>query len=174
MGNLKAQPRSYGNTITSPIRMVRPSSPSTCVSPSYTIKSLNSFDLRTKPLSCITTMHYLPHTIIGLRKNPLIISVPLCMLVQSMKNNLKELVFPRENQLDNIDMSTLLQLVQDMNNHMIAYERKGMSPLSPLELHPLLHPPLEIRLKIIFSLKLSCLEVGVTSARNTTRKPHVR
>jgi hypothetical protein len=30
------------------------------------------------------------------------------------------------------DMSSLLQLVQDMNNHMIAYERKGtVSPLTP-------------------------------------------
>jgi hypothetical protein len=58
------------------------------------------FTLRTKPLSCITTMHFLPPTIIGLRKNPLIISVPLCILVQSMKNILKEQVFPRENQLD--------------------------------------------------------------------------
>jgi hypothetical protein len=29
-------------------------------------------------------------------------------------------------------MSALLQLVQDMNNHMIAYERKGnVSPLTP-------------------------------------------
>jgi hypothetical protein len=75
MGNLKAQSRSYENIITSPIRMVRPSSLSTCVSLSYTIRSLNSSDLRTKPLSCITTMHYLPPTIIGLRKKPLIISV---------------------------------------------------------------------------------------------------
>jgi hypothetical protein len=30
------------------------------------------------------------------------------------------------------NMSTLLQLVQDMNNHMIAYEGKGnVSPLTP-------------------------------------------
>jgi hypothetical protein len=34
--------------ITLPIRMVRPSSPSICISLSYTIKSLNSLDLRTK------------------------------------------------------------------------------------------------------------------------------
>jgi hypothetical protein len=45
-------------------------------------------------------MHYYnalpPPTIIGLRKNPLITSVPLCILAQSMKN-LKEQAFPREN-----------------------------------------------------------------------------
>jgi hypothetical protein len=49
--------------------------------------------------------------------------------------------------------------------------KREMFPLSPLELHPLLHPPLGIQLKIIFSLNLSCLGVGVTFARNTTRKP---
>jgi hypothetical protein len=38
MGNLKSQLSSYGSTMTFPIRMVRPSSPSTCVSLSYTIK----------------------------------------------------------------------------------------------------------------------------------------
>jgi hypothetical protein len=81
MGNLKAQLSSYGSTIASPIRIVKPSSPSTCVSLSYTIKSLNSFDLITKLLSFITTMHYLPHIVIGLRENPLIASVSLCMLV---------------------------------------------------------------------------------------------
>jgi hypothetical protein len=90
--------RSYKNIITSPIRMVRPSSLSTCVSLSYTIRSMNSFDLKTKPLPCITTMNYLPPTIIGLRKNPLIILVLLCILGQRMKNSLKEQVFPRENQ----------------------------------------------------------------------------
>jgi hypothetical protein len=81
MGNPKSQPSSYGNTITSLIRMVRLSIPSTYVSPSYTIKSLNSFDVRTKPLSCIIIMHYLPSIVIGLRKNPMITSVPLCILV---------------------------------------------------------------------------------------------
>jgi hypothetical protein len=81
MGNLKSQLSSYESTIESPIRMVKPSIPSTCVSLSYTIKSRNSFDLITKPLSCITIMHYLPHIIIGLRKNTLITSIPLCILV---------------------------------------------------------------------------------------------
>ena len=51
---------------------------------------------------------------------------------------------------------------------------RELSSLSPLELHPLPHPPLGIQLKIIFSLKLFFLEVGVTFARNTMRKPHVR
>jgi hypothetical protein len=82
MGNLKDQLSSYGNTITSLIRMVRPSIPSTCVSPSYTVTSLNSFDLRTNPLSCIIIMHYLPPTVIGLRKNPLITFVLLYILVE--------------------------------------------------------------------------------------------
>jgi hypothetical protein len=46
-----------------------------------------------------------------------------------MKNNLKELVFPRENQLD---MSVLLHLVHDINNCMITFKRKGIvSPLTP-------------------------------------------
>jgi hypothetical protein len=62
--------------------------------------SMNSFDLRTKMLSCIIIMHYLPPIIIGLRKRPLITSVPLCILVYSMKNNLKEQVFLRETQLN--------------------------------------------------------------------------
>jgi hypothetical protein len=71
-------------------------------------------------------------------------------------------------------MSALLQLVQDMNNRMIAYERKGnVSPLTP-GASSSFAPPLEIQMKIIFSLKLSCLAIGVTFARNTMRKPHVR
>jgi hypothetical protein len=99
MGNLKAQLRSYGSIIMLAIRMVRPSSPSTLFSPSYTIKSQYLFGLRAKTLSCIDIMHYLPPIVIGLRKNPLIILVPLCMLVHSMRNILREMVFPRENQL---------------------------------------------------------------------------
>jgi hypothetical protein len=71
-------------------------------------------------------------------------------------------------------MSALLQLVQDMNNHMIAFEGKGVVSLSPVELHPLLHPLLEIRLKTIFNLRLSCLKVGINFAKNTTKKPRVR
>jgi hypothetical protein len=51
---------------------------------------------------------------------------------------------------------------------------REMSPLLPLELHPLLHPPLEIQMKTIFSLNLLCLVVGVTFVRNTMRKEHVR
>jgi hypothetical protein len=51
---------------------------------------------------------------------------------------------------------------------------KELSPLSPLELHPLLHPTLEIRLKIIFILKISFLQVGVNFARNTMEKSRVR
>jgi hypothetical protein len=39
---------------------------------------------------------------------------------------------PRGESVKQTDMSALLQLVQDMNNHMIAYERKGnVSPLTP-------------------------------------------
>jgi hypothetical protein len=53
--------------------------------------------LITKPPSHITIMHCLLLTVIGLKTNPLIISVPLYTLVQSTKNNLNELVYPREN-----------------------------------------------------------------------------
>jgi hypothetical protein len=53
-----------------------------------------------RPQNQVAFMHYLPPTIIGSRKNPLIISVSLCMLVHSKKNSLKELVFHRENRLD--------------------------------------------------------------------------
>jgi hypothetical protein len=39
---------------------------------------------------------------------------------------------PQEESVRQTDMSTLLQLVQDMNNHMITFERKGIvSPLTP-------------------------------------------
>jgi hypothetical protein len=39
---------------------------------------------------------------------------------------------PQGESVRQTDMSTLLQLVQDMNNHMIAFERKGtVSPLTP-------------------------------------------
>jgi hypothetical protein len=89
------------------------------------------------------------------------------------EEQLERIGLPQRELVKQTNMSALLQLVQDMNNRMIMYERKEMSPLSPLELHPLLQPPLEIQMKIIFSLKLSRLRVGVTFARNTTRKPHV-
>jgi hypothetical protein len=57
---------------------------------------------------------------------------------------------------------------------MIAFEWKGtVSPLTP-GASSSSAPPLEIQLKTIFSLKLSCLGVGVTFARNTMKKPHVR
>jgi hypothetical protein len=56
----------------------------------------------------------------------------LCTLAQSMRNNLNELVYPRENQLDRWICPALLQLVQDMNNRMIAFEWKGtVNPLTP-------------------------------------------
>jgi hypothetical protein len=39
---------------------------------------------------------------------------------------------PQVESVKQTDMSSLLQLVQDMNNRMIAYERKGnVSPLTP-------------------------------------------
>jgi hypothetical protein len=39
---------------------------------------------------------------------------------------------PQGESVKQTDMSAILQLVQDMNNHMIAYERKGnVSPLTP-------------------------------------------
>ena len=39
---------------------------------------------------------------------------------------------PKGELVKQTDMSSLLQIVQDMNNHMIAYERKGnVSPLTP-------------------------------------------
>jgi hypothetical protein len=47
----------------------------------FRAKSLNSFSLRTKPLSCVIIMHYLPPAIIGLKKSPLITLVFLCILV---------------------------------------------------------------------------------------------
>jgi hypothetical protein len=79
MGNPKVQPSSYGSTITSLIRMVKLSSLPTCVSLDNTTKSLNSFALRTKPISCITVMLYLLPIVTGLRKRPLITLVPLCI-----------------------------------------------------------------------------------------------
>jgi hypothetical protein len=104
----------------------------------------------------------------------LIISVLALHTFSEYEEQLERTGLPQGESVKQTDMSTLLQLVQDMNNHMIAFERKGtVSPLTP-GASSSSAPPLEIRLKIIFSLKLSCLEVGVTFARNTTRKPHVR
>jgi hypothetical protein len=81
---------------------------------------------------------------------------------------------PQGESVRQTDMSALLQLVQDMNNRMIAFEWKGtVSPLTP-GASSSSAPLLEIRLKTIFSLRLSCLGVGVTFARNTMKKPHVR
>ena len=100
MGSIRAQPKNYENTITLHTKMVRLSSISTFVSPSCIIKFLNLFSPRTKTLLCITIMLYLPLIDIGLKKNLLTILVSLCILVQSMKNNLKEQVFPKETQLN--------------------------------------------------------------------------
>jgi hypothetical protein len=56
------------------------------------------------PQNQATFMHYynafLLLTVTGLKKRPLIISVPLCTLDQSMRSNLNELVYPNGNQLD--------------------------------------------------------------------------
>jgi hypothetical protein len=47
------------------------------------------------------------------------------------EEKLERTCLPQGELVKQIDMSTLLQLVQDMNNHMIAYERKGnVSPLT--------------------------------------------
>jgi hypothetical protein len=95
----------------------------------------------------------------------------MCFLYEE---HLKRIGLPQGESVKHTDMSALLHLVQDMNNCLLVYERKGnVSPLTPRALSSST-PPLEIELKIIFILKLSYLEVGVTFARNTMRKPHVR
>ena len=100
MGSPKSQSSSYRSKITLLIRTVKLSSLSTCVSPNYITKFPNSFALKAKLLSCIIIMLYLPPTVIGLKKNPLKTLVSLYILVQSMKNSLKEHVFLSENQLN--------------------------------------------------------------------------
>jgi hypothetical protein len=48
------------------------------------------------------------------------------------EEQLKRTCLPQGESIKQTDMSALLQLVQDMNNRMIAYERKGnVSPLTP-------------------------------------------
>ena len=48
------------------------------------------------------------------------------------EEQLERMGLPRGESVKQTDMAALLQLVQDMNNRMIAYERKGtISPLTP-------------------------------------------
>jgi hypothetical protein len=47
-----------------------------------------------------------------------------------MKSNLKEWVFLNETWSSKTNMSSILQLMQDMNNRMIAYKQKGISSSS--------------------------------------------
>jgi hypothetical protein len=48
------------------------------------------------------------------------------------EEQLERIGLPQGESVKQIDMSVLLQLVQDMNNRMIAYKRKGtVSPLTP-------------------------------------------
>jgi hypothetical protein len=122
MGNLKSQLRSYRSTVTSHIKMVRSSSPSTCVSLSYTIKSLNSFDLRTKS----SFMHYynaLPspyhHRLEEKSIDNLGFALHTCL---EYEEQLERTGLPQGELVKQTNMSALLQLVQDMNNHMIVYE----------------------------------------------------
>jgi hypothetical protein len=116
----------------SPIRMVRPSSLSTCISPSYTIKSLNLSALRTKP----AFMHYynaLPSPYHHRLEEKAIDNLGSTLHAFSeYEEQLERTGLPQGESVRQTDMSTLLQLVQDMNNRMIAFERKGtVSPLTP-------------------------------------------
>jgi hypothetical protein len=101
--------------------MVRPSSLSTYVSPSYTIKSPNLSDLRTKPF-----MHYynaLPspyhHRLEEKDIDNLGSALHTC---SEYEEQLERTGLPQGESVRRIDMSALLQLVQYMNNRMIAFE----------------------------------------------------
>jgi hypothetical protein len=101
---------------------------STCVSPNYTTKSLNSFVLITKPLSCITIMLYLPHICHRLEEKAIDNLGSTLHTCLEYEEQLERTCLPKGDSVKQIDMSALLQLVQNMNTRMIAYERKGNVP----------------------------------------------
>jgi hypothetical protein len=70
------------------------------------------------------------------------------------------------------DMSTMSQLVKDMSNQMISFERKSVLPLQLL-LKPLTKLPLGNKL-IIFILRLFFQEPGVIFVRRIVMKIHVK
>jgi hypothetical protein len=115
-----------------PTRRVRLSILSTCVSSNCTIKSLNLSAPRTKPRSCITKMH-LPspyhHRLEEKSIDNLGSSLHTC---SEYEEQLERTGLPQGESVRQTDMSALLQLLQDMNNRMIAFEWKAtVSPLTP-------------------------------------------
>jgi hypothetical protein len=60
---------------------------------------------------------------------------------------------PKGDYVKQTDMSAVLQLMQDMNNRMISYERKGITSLLLL-LKLLLKHLLEIQMIILFNQRL--------------------
>jgi hypothetical protein len=58
----------------------------------------------------------------------LISLVLLCMTCLEYEEQLERIGLPKGDSVKQTNMSALLQLVQDMNNRMIAYERKGNVP----------------------------------------------
>jgi hypothetical protein len=81
---------------------------------------------------------------------------------------------PQGESVRQTNMSALLQLVQDMKNRKIAFEKKGI--VSPLIVGASSSsaPPFRNLVEKKFSLRLSCLGVGVNFVKITTKKPHVR
>jgi hypothetical protein len=81
---------------------------------------------------------------------------------------------PKGDSIKQTDMYALLHLVQDMNNRMIAYERKGNVPSLTPGASSSSSPYFRNPNKKTFIPKSSCLAVGVTFVRNITRKVLVR
>jgi hypothetical protein len=89
-----------------------------------------------RPQNQVAFMHYynaLPspylHRIEEKSVDNLISTLHMCF---EYEEHLKRTYVPQGKSIKHTDMSPLLQLVQDMNNHLIEYEQKGnVSPLTP-------------------------------------------
>jgi hypothetical protein len=129
MGNLKSQLSSYGSTITSPINIIK--SFNLCFTKLY-----NRIHELIRPRNQAAFMHYynaLPspyhHRLEEKAIDNLSSTLHTCL---EYEEQLERTSLPQGESVKQIDMSSLLQLVQDMNNHMIVYERKGnVSPITP-------------------------------------------
>jgi hypothetical protein len=77
---------------------------------------------------------------------------------------------PKGDLVKKTNMYTLLQLVQDMNNRMITYERKGNASSSGPGASSSSLAHLRIIMKILFRQRPLCLAIGVTSVKKIMKK----
>jgi hypothetical protein len=116
-------------------------------------------------------MCYLLHIVIESKKRISTILVPALHTCLEYEEKLERMGLPKGDLVKQTYMFALLQLVQDMNNRMIAYERKGNSSSScPWGIFFFLRYLLGILMKILFSQRPLCIAVGVTSVKKIMKK----